>query len=74
MKYLLVVFALMTLMSISVAYAMVEMYRIEMESYDSRIIAFYDTYFKYIFEDSNATASDIPMPEQIQSNMQDIAL
>lgn len=48
MRHLIVLFAIMAMMSIGVAFAMVEMYRIETMSYDARVIAFYDHYFEYI--------------------------
>jgi hypothetical protein len=57
MRNLLIIFGMMTLLSVSVAFAMVEMYRIEMDSYDSRVIAFYSEYFDFIQEQSTEQVS-----------------
>lgn len=72
MKYFAVILAFMVLMSFSLVYAMVEMYRIEMNSHDTRIIAFYDTYFKYMTDETNAAMQENMIAEQIQNIDQDV--
>jgi hypothetical protein len=51
MKYVLLGMALMVFLFVGVSFAMVEAYRIEMDSYNTRMAAFYDNVFQYLQSD-----------------------
>jgi hypothetical protein len=74
MRELLVIFSMMTLLSVSVAFAMVEMYRIETLSYDTRVIAFYDKYFEYMESQGETITQTNLCAEQIDQINKDIAM
>jgi hypothetical protein len=54
MKYVLLGMALMVFLFVGISFAMVEAYRIEMDSYNARMAAFYDNVFSYLQADEQA--------------------
>ena len=74
MKYLVAALGLAVLLSIGIASAMVEMYRIEVASYDARVIAFYEEYFDFIAEQQAELAQSSLDVEQIQDSGHEVVM